>query len=121
MDKKTADRTIFEYRDRIFGFALDKVRNIDQAQELASDIMCEVYSAFLKRENIVNLDGYVYRIARNVWAKFVHKLETGRQFEDISNMEIAVPEDNSEDELAMQQLTDIQKKSVFSVLFLADK
>lgn len=121
MDKKTADRTIFEYRDRIFGFALDKVRNIDQAQELASDIMCEVYSAFLKRENIVNLDGYVYRIARNVWAKFVHKLETGRQFEDISNMEIAAPEDNSEDELAMQQLTDIQKKSVFSVLFLADK
>lgn len=104
MDKKTSDRTIFEYRDRIFGFALDKVRNIDQAQELASDIMCEVYSAFLKRENIVNLDGYVYRIARNVWAKFVHKLETGRQFEDISNMEIAAPEDNSEDELAMQQL-----------------
>lgn len=104
MDKKTADRTIFEYRDRIFGFALDKVRNIDQAQELASDIMCEVYSAFLKPVNIANLDGYVYRIARNVWAKFVHKLETGRQFEDISNMEIAAPEDNSEDELAMWQL-----------------
>ena len=104
MDKKTADKKIFEYRDRIFGFALDKVRNIDQAQELASDIMCEVYSAFLKPVNIPNPDGYVYRIARNVWAKYVHKLETGRQFEDISNMEIAAPEDNSEDELAMQQL-----------------
>ena len=32
MDKATADKKIFEYRDRIFGFALDKVRNIDQAQ-----------------------------------------------------------------------------------------
>ncbi|GEM_PF-903891 len=104
MDKKTADNKIFEYRDRIFGFALEKVRNIDMAQELASDILFEVYRSFLKHENIVNLDGYVYRIARNVWARFVHKLETGRQFEDISNMEIAVPEDNSEEELAMQQL-----------------
>ena len=104
MDKKTADKTIFEYRDRIFGFALDKVRNIDMAQELASDILFEVYRAFLKPVNIVNLDGYVYRIAGNVWSRFVHKLETGRQFEDISNMEIAAPEDNSEDELEMQQL-----------------
>ena len=104
MDKKTADNKIFEYRDRIFGFALEKVRNIDMAQELASDILFEVYRSFLKHENIVNLDGYVYRVARNVWARFVHKLETGRQFEDISNMEIAVPEDNSEEELAMQQL-----------------
>lgn len=104
MDKKTADKKIFEYRDRIFGFALDKTRNIDQAQELASDIMCEAYSAFLKHDNIVNLDGYVYRIAGNVWARFVHKFETGRQFEDISNMEIAAPEDNTEDELEMRQL-----------------
>ncbi|MCR5480570.1 MAG: RNA polymerase sigma factor [Ruminococcus sp.] len=104
MDKKTADKKIFEYRDRIFGFALDKVRNTDQAQELASDILFEVYRSFLKHEDIANLDGYVYRIARNVWAKFVHKLETGRQFEDISNMEIAAPEDNSKEELEMQQL-----------------
>ncbi|MBR4346779.1 MAG: sigma-70 family RNA polymerase sigma factor [Oscillospiraceae bacterium] len=104
MDKNTVDKTIFEYRDRIFGFALDKLRNIDQAQELASDIVCEVYQTFLKPGDIANIDGYVYRIARNVWAKFVHKLETGRQFEDISNMEIAAPEDNSEDELEMQKL-----------------
>lgn len=104
MDKKTADKKIFEYRDRIFGFALDKLRNIDQAQELASDIMFEVYRAFLKHEDIVNIDGYVYRISKNVWAKFVHKLETGRQFEDISNMELAAPDDDNEDELEMQRL-----------------
>ena len=35
MDKQTADKKIYEYRDKIFGFAMDKMRNIDQAQELA--------------------------------------------------------------------------------------
>ncbi|MBR1765297.1 MAG: RNA polymerase sigma factor [Ruminococcus sp.] len=104
MDKKTADKKIFEYRDRIFGFALDKARNIDQASELASDIIFEVYHAFLKHGEVANIDGYVYRIARNVWAKFVHKLETGRHFEDISSLELAAPEEDSEDEAAMQQL-----------------
>ncbi len=104
MDKKTADKKIFEYRDRIFGFALDKIRNIDMAQELASDIIYEVYRAFLRPCEITNPDGYVYRIAANVWAKYVHKLETGRHFDDINDMEIAAPEDNSQDEQEMQQL-----------------
>ena len=104
MDKKTADKKIFEYRDRIFGFALERTHNIDRAQELASDIIFEVYRAFLKPNEIANLDGYVYRISKNVWAKYVHRLETGRQFEDISNMEIAAPEDNSAEEERMHEL-----------------
>ncbi|SDB29053.1 RNA polymerase sigma factor, sigma-70 family [Ruminococcaceae bacterium FB2012] len=104
MEKTLADKLIFEYRDRIFGFALEKTRNIDRARELASDIMFEVYRAFLRHEDIVNTDGYVYRISKNVWAKYVHTLETGRRFEDISNMEIAAPEDNSEEEEHIRQL-----------------
>lgn len=104
MDKQTADKKIFEYRDKIFGFALDKVRNIDLAGELASDIIYEVYRSFLKPAEIANLDGYVYRIARNVWAKYVHNLETGRQFEDISTMEIAAPEPQNDEEDEMLQL-----------------
>ena len=44
----------------MIGLALDKVRNIDQAQEFASDIMFEVYIAFLKHGNIANLDGYFF-------------------------------------------------------------
>ena len=47
MEKHRADRLITVYRDRIFGFALSKTGNISQAEELASDIVCEVYKAFL--------------------------------------------------------------------------
>lgn len=88
MDKQTADNKIYEYRDKIFGFAMEKTRNVDQADELASDIICEVYRSFLRGGDIVNIDGYVYRIARNVWAKYVRRLTENRSFEDIDNVVI---------------------------------
>ncbi len=88
MDKKTADKYIYEYKDRIFGYAMDKMRNVDQAQELASDIICEVYCSFLKSDDIVNLDGYVYRIAQNVRARYVDRLVKGRRTESIDDMVI---------------------------------
>lgn len=99
MNKPTADRYIHEYLDRIFGFALDRTRNIAQAQELASDIVYEVYRSFLARDDIVNPDGYVYRISRNVWARFVQKLEQGRNTESIDDIVIpCCDEDDADDE-----------------------
>ena len=127
MDKQTADKKIFEYRDKIFGFALDKVKNIDQAQELASDIIYEVYRSFLKPAEIANLDGYVYRISRNVWAKYVHNLETGRQFEDISTMEIAAPAQDDDDDERMKLILRreigylSQRQRVIIYMFYYDK
>lgn len=103
MEKRIADKCIFEYRDRIFGFALDKTRNIDQARELASDIIYEVYRSFLRKDDIVNLDGYVYRIARNVWAQYAARLINGRCFDSIYDMEIAAPEDNSGEDYEMAE------------------
>ena len=99
MDKTSADKYIYEYRDRIFGFALGKTRNIDQAEELASDIVYEVYRAFLARDNIANIDGYVYRIARNVWSGFVQRLEQGRNTENVDNIIIPCYDEHDKGEL----------------------
>ena len=88
MNKQDADKYIFKYLDKIFGFSLDKMKNIEQAQELASDIVYQVYLSFLRKDDIINLDGYVYRIARNVYAQYIHQLETGRKFESIEGMAI---------------------------------
>ena len=85
MDKQIADRTILDYRDRIFGFALHKTFNTDQAEELASEIILEVYSTLLKRDQIANLDGYVYRIASNVWARYAACLSRNRRIENLDD------------------------------------
>ena len=102
MEKAIADKLIFQYMNKIFGFALNKLRNIDQAQELASDIICEVYSSFLKSDNIANIDGYVYRISRNVYSRYIGNLQKIRQFTSIDEM-IPAPEID-DDDLEMQEI-----------------
>ena len=42
MNKIDADRLIVEYQQKIFGFAMSKMRNIADAEELASNIMLEI-------------------------------------------------------------------------------
>lgn len=121
MNKQTADKYIYEYRDRIFGFAMSKAGNIDGARDLASDIICEVYSSFLRSDNIVNLDGYVYRISRNVWAKFAQRLIQGKKFENIDDLVLPYYDNADEDETVMLEnlrreigyLSDRQRQVVY--------
>ncbi len=121
MNKQTADKYIYAYRDRIFGFAMSKARNVEAARDLASDIICEVYSSFLRSDNIVNLDGYVYRIARNVWAKYAQRLIQSKSFENIDEIIVPYYDSTDEDETEMLKalrneigcLSDKQRRIVY--------
>lgn len=121
MNKQTADKCIYAYRDRIFGFAMSKARNVEVARDLASDIICEVYSSFLRSDNIVNLDGYVYRIARNVWAKYAQRLIQNKSFENIDELTVPFYDSTDEDETEILEtlrseigyLSDRQRRVVY--------
>jgi RNA polymerase sigma factor (sigma-70 family) len=71
MDKAFADQTIIKFQKLFFGFALSKTSDIAEAEELASRIVLEAYSTMLKTEGIDNWDGYLYKIAYHVYAKYV--------------------------------------------------
>ena len=71
MEKQIADKIITDYIKKIYGFALSKTMDIDLAEELSSRITFEVYSTLLKANNIHNLNSYIYRIARNVYSRFI--------------------------------------------------
>ena len=73
MDKKQADNIITGYIEKIFGFAISKTTDVDKAEELASRITLDVYISLLKADNVYNIDGYIYRIAHNVYARFVNE------------------------------------------------
>lgn len=121
MDKQTADKYIYQYKDKIFGFAMSKARNVDGARDLASDIICEVYSSFLRSDNIVNIDGYVYRIARNVWAKYAQQLIQSKSIENIDDLVMPYYDSKNEDEVKMLEtlrseigyLSDRQRQVVY--------
>ena len=71
MNKQQADRLIVEYLPKIYGFAMKKTFSYQEAEELSSDIVAEVYLSLLSAEEIFNLDGYVWRISEHVYSKFV--------------------------------------------------
>ena len=71
MEKSIADRIITEYYKKLYGFALSKMTDINKAEELASRITLEVYSTLLKADEIANVNGYIYRIACNVFARYI--------------------------------------------------
>ena len=71
MNKQQADELIVKYLPKIYGFAMKKAFSFDEAEELSSDIVMEVYLSFLSANEILNIDGYVWRISKHVYSKFV--------------------------------------------------
>ena len=81
---------------KIFGFALSKTMDTDKAEELASRITFDVYLSLLKSDNIYNIDGYIYRIAHNVYARFVNEEIKGRHI-SFNDMEVPCKNDFTDD------------------------
>ena len=71
MEKQKADQIITDYLQKLYGFAIKKSYSYDEAEDLCSDIVLEVYRSLLKADNIVNLDGYIGRISEHTYAKYV--------------------------------------------------
>ena len=71
MNKQKADQIITEYLTKIYGFAVKKSFCYDEAEELSAEIVKEVYISLLKSDDISNIDGYIWRISQNVYAKLV--------------------------------------------------
>ena len=73
MNKYDADKIISLYVKKLFGFAMSKLSKIDEAEELAAEITIQVYESLLKQDSIENPDGYIYRIAKNVYARHIDR------------------------------------------------
>src|SRR5574344_125832 len=73
MEKQKADKLIEKYFQKIYGFAAKKAFTRNETDEIAAEIIKEVYLSFLKLDDIVNVEGYVWRISSNTFARYVEK------------------------------------------------
>ncbi|MDA3734010.1 sigma-70 family RNA polymerase sigma factor [Niameybacter massiliensis] len=71
MEKKRADQIIEYYTRPMYGFALNKMGNSEEAEELASCIILEVYHVLCHKEDFVDMNSYVFKVAHNVWARYI--------------------------------------------------
>lgn len=125
MDKKKADGIICEYLQKIYGFAIKKAFYHEEAEELSSEIVMEVYTTLLKSDEIYNLDGYVWRICNHVYARFVSKKKK-QEGVSIDGFEIPYEEnfltDDAEEEIRLLQreiafLSKTRRDIVYSFYF----
>ena len=89
MDKQKADKLITEYLPKIYGFAMKKAFSYSEAEELSSCIVTEVYSSLLSSCEILNLDGYVWRISEHVYSRFV---SSKKKYEGVSINGMDIPD-----------------------------
>ena len=92
MNKQQADELIVQYLPKIYGFAMKKAFSYQEAEELSSDIVTEVYLSMLSAKEIVNIEGYVWRISEHVYSKFV---SSKKKREGISIDGMDFPDDTS--------------------------
>ncbi len=125
MNKRQADELIVKYLPKIYGFAMKKAFSYEEAEDLSSDIVEAVYLSLLSGREIVNVDGYVWRISEHVYSKFVaHKKK--REGISIDGMEIPddtlIWDDDSKSEIALLRreiafLTQTRRKIVYSFYY----
>ena len=80
MEKQTADRIITEYVQKVYGFAMKKAFSYEEAEDLCAEILQEVYQSLLRAEEIVNLEGYIWRISEHTYAKYVSRVKRQEGF-----------------------------------------
>ena len=98
MEKQKVDQIITDYLQKIYGFAVKKSYSYDEAEDLCSEITLEVYQSLLKADEVVNIEGYVWRISEHTYAKYV---ATKKRHEGVSIDGMEIPyydEPSSEDE-----------------------
>lgn len=125
MNKQEADKLITEYLPKIYGFAMKKAFSYDEAEELSSSIVTEVYFSLLSSKEILNIDGYVWRISEHVYSRFV---SSKKKHEGISINGMDIPDDRpildedfeAEFDLLRREiafLTRIRRKIVYSFYY----
>lgn len=70
MNKQDAERITIEYLKPVYGFALKRCRSLQDAEDLSQDIVLRIFAALLKREDIVNVQKYVWTIAHNCLSNY---------------------------------------------------
>jgi len=110
MDKKFADDMIAQFQKKFFGFALSKCNDIAEAEELASRITCEAYITLRTVENVYNWEGYLHKIASNVYARYVQE-QVKHKASDIA--EVDVPDEkNFESDYIKKEDLELLKREV---------
>lgn len=112
MEKQKADRIITEFLHKIYGFSVKKCFFYEEAEELSSAIIEAVYSSLLAAREIANIEGYIWRISENAYAKFV---AAKKKHDNLPIEDAVIPfyDEFSFDDESMEELRRLRREIAF--------
>ena len=129
MNRQNAEKIISEYLKPIFGFALKRCKNAQDAEDLSQDIVLKAFRALLIKEDIGDVGKFIWTIAHNALSNYYRdssKSVIGVPVDEVAEM-IADPDsvfdndDNADSVRRLQSeiayLSKLQRKIVIAYYF----
>ncbi|MDE7293193.1 MAG: sigma-70 family RNA polymerase sigma factor, partial [Oscillospiraceae bacterium] len=103
---KLTGEIITRYSQKIYGFAFDKLRDPDRAEELSQEIILELLKSAARGQEVDNPDGYVYTVCRYAFAKSLRKKYRSREISvgDYTGGDNLIPSGENIEETTEQKL-----------------
>ena len=114
MNKQYAEKVITEYLKPIFGFALKRCKNVQDAEDLSQEIILKAYRTLITRDDIEQPDKFIWTIAHNALSNYYR--DTSRQvigipIDDVE--EIIADPDSCKDEIDCREIDRLQKEIAY--------
>ena len=70
MEKNEAEKIIAQYLKPVFGFALKRCKNVQDAEDLSQEIAWKAYRALVARNDIADSGKFIWTVAHNALANY---------------------------------------------------
>lgn len=70
MDRQNTEKTIAGYLKPVLGFTLKRCKTIQDAEDLSQEIVLRAFRALLEKDNIADMDRFIWTVARNALANY---------------------------------------------------
>ena len=129
MTRQHAEKIITEYLKPIFGFALKRCKNEQDAEDLSQDIVLKAFRALLIKDDIEDTNKFIWTIAHNTLSNYYRKATKsviGVSIDEIAEVvpdpdSLACGDDNAESIRRLQSeiayLSKLQRRIVIAYYF----
>ena len=96
MNRQDVEKTITEYLEPIFGFALKRCKNIHDAEDLSQEIATKAFRALIVKDDVADMGKFIWSVAHNTLSNYYR--DVARSVVGVSIDEVAelIPDPDSE-------------------------
>ena len=115
MKRERAEKLTTEYLKAIYGFALKRCANLQDAEDLTQEIVLKVFRSFLCRDDIEAPDKYIWTVAHNTLSNYYRektKIALGIPMGDFAEL-LSLDNDTADDLVEKETIDRLHKEIAY--------